>query len=363
MLARRHRAVEAWRDAVVVHHYQPENPKCFSTAARFCGESSRFVKKWATRWMLNPSDAAFADKHRNGRPRKVDYAEVVNIIHDSKQNTHQNHAAEQQLLHLRHRISPSTILRAMHDQGWRKHKLVRGAMPSPKAERARKAWALEHSQHYRWENTMMLDSTIIPYSRPASIAYGMWGPPGERAVVQPRGDKLHVYAAVSPAGLSALHECTGTTHLTKCYPYRDRARANMQRSGVGAEEARDVIKLLIAECQQGVSKRTPDKLNILMDRAAPHTSKWVRDWLQSQGYHDFYLPAPGCDINWMDWTVWPTLKQRVYAQPSKYETFEQFKMHVQNTWRQMREGSSWRWLSKEQAKRVAKIAKDGKVLH
>ena len=100
-----------------------------------------------------------------------------------------------------------------------------------------------------------------------------------------------------------------------------------------------------------------------MDRASPHTSMMVRSWLHSQGYRDFYLPAPGCDINWLDWTIWHTLKQLVYAHAAEYETFEQFRILVHKSWGKMRDDPKWRRLSCAQAKRVATIAKDGKMLH
>lgn len=340
----------------------PHDPKCIRIAAHMCGESPKFVKASVDRALANPNDVAFEDKHRSGRPRKVDYAVVAELVHDPEYRSSFRSAAQRSESVLNVSLSASTIARAVHERRWVKHKHTKGAVVSQEAQLKRQSWAAKHSGT-AWGTTVMLDSTEIPYHPPANVEYGRWGRRGERLPRQPRGSKLHVYAAASPAGLSALHECTGTTFLPKDHEYRDPAHLGRKREGVGAEEARDVIQVLIKECMQPMCKRNVKRLKILMDRASPHTSKTVRSWLHEQGYRDFYLPAPGCDINWLDWTIWHMLKQRVYADAKAYGTFQQFRIHVHNIWGKMRDDLQWGWLSGAEAKRVAKIAKDGKMLH
>ena len=359
---RRSRAAAAGQQVSRLYRADPHDPRCMRIAARLCGESPKFVRASVDRALANPSDSAFEDKHRSGRPRKNDYADVAELVHDPEYRSSFRTAAQRSASVLKEEVSASTVARAVHEQGWVKHKLIKGAILSPEAQLKRKSWAAKRCGCC-WDTTIMLDSTEIPYQPPANLEHGRWGRRGERLPRQHGGSKLHVYAAASPAGLSALHECTGTTRLPKRYKYSDLARLGRKREGVGADEARDVIEVLIEECMQPMSKRDVKRVKILMDRASPHTSKKVSSWLHSQGYHDFYLPALGCDINWLDWTIWHMLKQRVYAHAAKYKTFEQFRILVHKIWGNMRDDLQWGWLSAAQAKRVAKIAKDGRMLH
>lgn len=358
---RRSAAAAAWRQVAAMHNSHSHDPKHIRIAAELCGERPKFVREWVERWLANPNDSAFQDKHRSGRPRKIDYVEVAQLVLDPNHRSSFRNASQRSASVLKEKVSASTVGRAVHEQGLVKHKVTKGAVLSPNAQVKRMNWAAKNVRR-SFNTTMMLDSTEISYNPPTNFEHGRWGPSGERCVRQQGGSKLHVYAAASPAGLSALHECTGTTHLPKGYEYSDRARSGKKRGGVGAEEARDVIEILIKECTQRMSKRDVKRLKILMDRASPHTSKLLRGWLHNQGYRDFYLPAPGCDINWLDWTIWHTLKQLVYAHAAEYETFEQFRIMVHKIWRDMRDGMQWRWLSGAEAKRVAKIAKDGQML-
>lgn len=359
---RRSRAAAAGQQVFELYKVDPHDPSCIRIAARLCGESPKFVRASVERALANPNDSAFEDKHRSGRPRKNDYADVAKLVQDPNYRSSFRSAAQRSGSVLHEKVSASTVARAVHEQGLVKHKLIKGAILSPEAQLKRKSWATKHLGSC-WDTTIMLDSTEIPYHPPANLEHGRWGRRGERLPRQHGGSKLHVYAAASPAGLSALHECTGTTRLPKRYEYSDPARSGRKREGVGADEARDVIEVLIKECMQPMSKRDVKRLKILMDRASPHTSKTVSSWLHSQGYRDFYLPAPGCDINWLDWTIWHMLKQRVYASEAEYETFEQFRILVHKIWGQMRDDLQWGWLSVAQAKRVAKIANNGRMLH
>lgn len=360
---RRQRAVAAWQQVTAMHACQPHYPNCLRDAARLCGERCRFVTKWVGRYSIDPTDAAFQDKHRSGRPRKAEYAAVAELVHDPDHPSSFRHAARRSMSALREQVSASTVKRAVHEQGWRKHKRVKGAILSQERKLERKKWASKHARPGDWNTTICIDSTVIQYDAPATLEHGRWGPRGERVVRKQHGSQLHVYAGASPSGLSSLHECTGTTGLHLGYGYRDPARLGKRRVGVGADEARDVIEAIIKECLQCMTARDKKHAKILLDRATPHTSAAVREWLHSHGYDDFYLPAPGCDINWMDWTMWHTLKQDVYAQASKYETFEQFRIMVHKVWAKMRDECKWRWLSRVQATRVAKIAKDGAMMH
>jgi hypothetical protein len=246
--------------------------------------------------------------------------------------------------------------------GWHKHKLTKGSKLTLDMMEARKRWAKEHANH-PWCTTVMVDSTMITYCPPLTPAYGQWAPPGEHNEQQQLGSQLHIYAGASPYGLSALHECTGSTGVHLRYTYQCGERQGQPRHGVGAEEAKDVLAAIIKESRGCIPESVRPHMKIKLDRATPHTSSKVQMLMHDEHLGDTLLPAPGCDINWMDWAIWPQLKQRVYDRRAEYGNFQQFRTVVHEEWRRMRDRCRWGWLAARQAKRVAMIAQHGKMLH
>lgn len=173
-------------------------------------------------------------------------------------------------------------------------------MLTPDMIAKRQRWANEHAND-PWCTTVMMDSTVITYRSPCSPAYGQWGPPYEHFEQHQLGSQLHVYAGASPRGLSASHECTGSTGVHLPYTYSRGKRQGERREGVGAGEAKDVLAGIAKETTPRLVQMERPTLYVMLDRATPHTSTSVQNFLSSSGFHDNLLPAPGCDVIYIGW--------------------------------------------------------------
>ena len=359
---RRLRVVRAWQAMKEKFPAAPLGPECIHAICKQLKERSRFVQQWLQRWLSSPRDAALRSLPSSGRPRKAAYQEVAELVHDPRAKSSLRAAAERSQSSFGIRLSKNTIGRAAHAMGWHKHKATKGKMLSGDMIATRKQWAKDHASQ-PWCSTLMLDSTVITYCPPLTPAYGQWGPPYEHFEQHQLGSQLHLYAGASLCGLSALHECTGSTGVNLAYTYKSGERQGQRRDGVGADEAKDVLAAIIKETAPPLLELGRPGMRVMLDRAAPHTSNKVQNYLHKNGFHDNLLHAPGCDINWMDWAVWPQLKQRVYARQGQYRNFQQFRLVVHEEWRKTLNSCRWGWLAARQSKRVAMIGRDGKLLH
>lgn len=361
-IARREHVVNVWGAVCEKFPHAPVGPKCIRTVARQCKERSRFVLKWVNRWLSDQTSSAFAGRHSSGRPRKVAYPDVAELVHDPLSKSSFRAGAARSKSRLGVSVSRSTISRAVHKMGWHKYKVAKGGKLNSNKIEMRKQWAREHA-NYPWVTTVMADSTIITYCPPRTSDYGQWAPPGEHVDQQETGSQLHIYAGASPSGLSALHECTGSTGVHLPYTYSCGRRKGQLRTGVGGDEAKDVLSAIIAESTACFPESLRPHIKMKLDRATPHISSPVRKLMRDYHFRDNLLPAPGCDINWMDWAIWPRLKQCVYNRKADYDDFQQFRLVVHEEWMKMRDRRRWGWLAARQTKRLAEIAKHGKLLH
>lgn len=359
---RRQRIVQVWQSIKDKFPSAPLGPQCILAVGKQLKERSRFVHKWLQRWISSPGDAALKNVPSTGRPRKASYIDVAEIVHDPQYKSSFRVGAARSESCLGVHVSKDTIARAVHEREWHKHTASKCRALTSEMIDARMLWAKEHASH-PWHTTLMVDSTVITYTPPPTPSYGRWGPAYEPFQHSQLGSQLHVYAGASPHGLSILHECTGSTGVNLHYKYMCGEKEGLKREGVGAEEAKDVLRAIIHESAGWTPELERSLTHVMLDRATPHTSSTVQTFLHKQGFHNNLLPAPGCDINWMDWAIWPQLKRRVYDKQADYENFQQFRSVVHEEWRKMRDMCQWGWLASRQAKRVGLIAKHGKLLH
>lgn len=362
---RRLRVVQAWLD--ICHQYadDPLGLPCIHAVALATKESQPYVKQWCTRYANDGSKAALEDLPRTGRPRIADRADVAAMLTSTNPATSLRDASARSFQALGVQISRSTVARAAHELALHKH-VPRFSLKLSDQEKVERQKYAQQMRRHGWSSTLMIDSTMIVMHPAPSVETGKWGPSGEVLTTETstRSPKMHVYAGASHYGLSQLHPVTGTTGLSTPYYIRKGKHAGEHVAGVCQEECLVVLPAMIQEAKQTMPARVQPKLRVIMDKASVHTSFATARFMAQARLDDYLLPSKSSDMNWMDWAIWHTLKERVWSQHLIYgDDFNVFTKIVHEQWSQLAQGDIMQSLCQSQRARMECIAKDGELIH
>lgn len=167
-----------------------------------------------------------------------------------------------------------------------------------------------------------------------------------RLVDSTQGPVVHVYAGVSPYSKSMIYMVTSTTGLPHRYIRHPRGQSTQKHAGVAHDEFLDVLKCMLRLAREEMPADVRPHMIVMMDRAPAHTCKDVREFMKDEGFHDYLLPTKAGDINWMDWTFWNSLKQRVWVRLQECEDFKDFTVLVHKVWEETEDKAVLRSLCK-----------------
>lgn len=360
--AERKRVVDAWQ-AISCNHSDPTGLQCIHDVALATKESQQFVKTWVLRYAERRSYAALHDLPRSGRKRKANAHAVAGLVFDPTVKSSFRAAASRSKEALGVHVSKSTVARRVHERHLRKRVVRKGSGLTQSMIMDRQRWARAHVRH-SWQTCFMLDSCVIPYSPPPSVHRGRWAEVGEDPIIVDgrQGPQVHVYAGVSPYGKSMIYMVTGTTGLPHRYERDHRGASSKTHAGVAHAEFLDVLKSMLSLAREEMPVDMRSHMTVMMDRAPAHTSREVRQFMREQGFRDYLLPTKAGDINWMDWTFWNGLKQRLWGRLKECNNFKEFTKLVPKVWEGTDDKAVLRSLCKKQRERVERIAKNGRMI-
>lgn len=224
-----------------------------------------------------------------------------------------------------------------------------------KSMQKRVSWSSVHKQaNTDWQGVAALDSTY--FTLHGSTPGGkFWHLNGQKPIrFRPnKSQQLHVYAAISAHGKTALHFASGTTGLKPQYSRVTKQGQTVKLVGVGAQEFQELMwEKLVPETRQLFNAAGAGEPTFLLDNAPAHAAKATKKFLADKGVQVMpNWPSNSPDLNPIE-NVWGIMKQQVYRQ--QYTKLEELKAAVLLAWAALPQ-STLRNLMAGMHKRVEKV--------
>lgn len=300
-------------------------------AARATGLQPRYIKNQIKKQRYTKS---LFDKARSGRP---------SILNASQISAACTLVAEQQSVPvavamlvaegiISNTVSVKTVRRAIM-----KHMELVPVDQQPLLSQKTKEHRLAFCQQQHDPDSLVaVDSTYLTLSAQWRRRK-MWVMKGTKPVLSKpnKSQQLHVYAGISKYGVTQLIRVTGTSgHPKKYYRYDRKAKADVQMTGVGAEEFQYMLlNELEPEVGQLFAGAGREGYTYLLDGAPAHRAKSSKAFIQQQNISVLKdWPPNSPDLNPIE-NAWAWLKQKLYLK--QHDSLDHMWQEAQQIWNSM----------------------------
>lgn len=290
------------------------------------GFTAKYVRFWVQRYQ---NTGSVYDSPKSGRPRVLSASQVAAVVKTVEQEDSVPAAAAvlKRKGSIPRNVSEKTIRRALEAELDYKAVVI-----EPKRTKQAIKKRVQFSRHrHPAKRIAALDSTILNTAG-SGRRRKVWVKKGTQRVIQKvrKGQKLHVYGAITRYGATPLIRVTGTTGLPKQYMKKD----GKLYDGVCAKEFQDTMrKHLLPKAERILRKHTTAKGVYLIDGAPAHTAKTTKNFLRSRNIQ--YLqdwPPNSPDLNPIE-NAWAWLKHHVYKKQSR--NIAELWRHTKQQWAQL----------------------------
>lgn len=300
-------------------------------AARATGFQPRYIKNQLKKQRHSKN---LLDKARSGRPTVLDRAQIsaaCTLVAEE-----QSVPTAVAILKAREVIPDSVSVRTVQ-RAVMKHMELVPVSQQPLLSQKTKERRLAFCQQQHDPNSLVaVDSTYLTLSAQWRRRK-MWVMKGTKPVVSKpnKSQQLHVYAGISMYGVTQLIRVTGTSgHPKKYYRYDSKLKANVQMTGVGAEEFQYMLlNELEPEVSQIFAAAGQEGYTYLLDGAPAHTAKSSKAFIQQSSINVLQdWPANSPDLNPIE-NAWAWLKQKLYLK--QHDDLDHMWREAQRIWNSM----------------------------